>query len=113
MEKILKLGLVAVFFIVMTSNISACPEVIIHKRPPVKARVVVVKPVRPHVIMVRPAKLRPNYIWIEGHWKWNRRHHRYLWVKGRTARKQRNKIWIAGHWTRVRSGWYYVQGHWA
>ena len=62
-----------------------------HKRVAVKSRlryhspsrVVVVKPNRPKVIVKHPNRVRRNYIWVEGHWKWNGFYRDYIWIKGK------------------------------
>ena len=46
------------------------------------------------VIKVKPNKVKKNYIWVEGHWKWSFRKHRYVWVKGHWKRKKKHHVWI-------------------
>ena len=46
-------------------------------------RVVVNKPNRPKIIVNRPTYNRPGYVWVEGHWKWNRFKRKYVWKKAR------------------------------
>jgi YXWGXW repeat-containing protein len=43
--------------------------------------VVVKKPNRPRVMVVKTAKPRKNHVWIDGHW--NANGSKYVWVKGR------------------------------
>ena len=76
--------------------------------------VVKVKPVRANVVVVKkPNRPGVNYIWIEGHWKWNKKRNAYVWVDGRWAKRQGNKKWINGHWRKSKRGWIWVPGHWA
>ena len=76
--------------------------------------VVKVKPVRTNVVVVKkPTKPGKNFIWIEGHWKWNKRRQAYVWIDGKWAKRQGNKSWVAGHWRKTRGGWTWIPGHWA
>ncbi len=43
-------------------------------------------PPPPRRVEVKPAKPGPNFVWVEGHWKW----------KGR----RRGHVWVPGHWRR-------------
>jgi hypothetical protein len=75
--------------------------------------IVKVKPVRPSVIVAKPAKARKNHVWIEGHWAYSHKLDRYVWVKGRWAKRPRNNArWIPGHWKKAPGGWKFVPGHW-
>jgi len=58
--------------------------------------VVVKKPIKPKVVVVKTAKPGKNFAWIEGHWKVSGNKH----------------IWIKGHWKRTRHGWIWVAGYW-
>lgn len=76
--------------------------------------VVKVKPARAKVVVVKPAKPGRNYVWVEGHWKWNKRSRSYTWENGYWARRPRqNSVWVAAKWKKVPGGWKYVPGHWA
>ena len=80
---------------------------------PVKSQVIIkIKPARPAVIIVKPAKPRPGRIWLEGHWKWNKRHHKYVWVTGRWMKAKRGHRWLKGHWIIAPGGHRWVPGHW-
>jgi hypothetical protein len=76
--------------------------------------VVKVKPVNTKVVKVKKAP-RPgiNYIYIEGHWKWNKKLKSYVWIDGKWAKRPGNKIWVSGHWRKVARGWKWIPGHWA
>jgi len=77
----------------------------------IQAQVVVVKPVPPKNVVKRIA-CGPNRVWIDGHWRWNNRTKRYVWVKGHCAKKKRGHAWVPGHWKKVPGGWRWVPGHW-
>ncbi len=52
--------------------------------------VVVRRPPRPAAhIEVLPARPRPQAVWIQGHWAWRSRPHRWVWVPGHWARRRR------------------------
>ena len=74
--------------------------------------IVAVKPVRPAVVVAKPAKVRTGYIWVDGHWRYNQRQARYVWVKGTWIRAKRNHRYVAGHWVSTRSGYKWVPGRW-
>ena len=65
--------------------------------------VVVKKPIRPKVVVVKTPKLGKNFVWIEGHWIVSGNKH--VWVKGRWAKNRPGHRWIKGHWKRNRDGW--------
>ena len=75
--------------------------------------IVRVRPVPPPVVVVRPAAPRPEYIWIDGEWRWNRRAHAYVWIEGRWIRPHRGRVWVPGHWVDVDGGSEWIGGHWA
>ena len=52
-----------------------------------KYKIVKVKPNHPKTIIVKPKKIRRNYVWIKGHWKWSLRIGRDVWVKGKWKKK--------------------------
>lgn len=96
-----KLLLVAVSFLMLSSFSTT-----------LSAQVVVVKPVKPNVVVVKPHAPSKKHIWVEGYWKWNKRLHKYEWVEGHWVRARKNKVWVPGHWAKVPGGWKYVPGHW-
>ena len=77
-------------------------------------RVVVNKPVK-HVNFYRHGRsaVRSGHVWIEGHYRWDRRTRSYVWIDGRYVRQKKGKVWISGHWVRVRGGWVYQPGVWS
>ncbi len=78
---------------------------------PARAQIVVkTKPLRPRVVVVKPAKPGSNYVWIEGHWVV--KNHRYVWKKGRWVKARAHQKWLNGHWKKNRRGWVWVPGRW-
>jgi hypothetical protein len=84
-----------------------------HRVKPRYKKVVVVKPVKPHIYVNRHVHVRSGYMWIDGHWKFNKRTRNYVWVNGDVVKKKRNKVWVSGRWSKVRGGWIYNPGFWA
>lgn len=76
--------------------------------------IVKVKPVRPaHVVVVKPAKARPNHIWVAGQWKWDKRKNAYVWVDGYYLKQRRGYKYMAGEWVVVPAkGYKWVPGRW-
>jgi hypothetical protein len=81
---------------------------------PRKAKhVVVYKPNYPVHQLRAPQRLRSGYIWVEGHYRWNKRTRSYQWVNGYLIKKRQNKVWVNGTWRKVHGGWTYTPGFWA
>jgi len=81
--------------------------------PDLQAQVIVkVRPRKPDVVIVKTPAPGANYIWIEGHWKWSRRQHQYVWVNGHWEKRRHHKVWVPGHWAVVPGGYRWVPGHW-
>lgn len=74
-------------------------------------KVVVHKPMN-HITYHRPAVVRSGYVWIDGHYRWDRRTRSYIWIDGTYVRQQPGKVWVAGQWVKVRGGWVYQPGSW-
>lgn len=76
--------------------------------------IVVKKPQRPNVRVVKPRcpGKANKYVWVSGHWVWNKRNRVYVWRKGYWMKKQRNRRYVAGHWDQKRNGYVWVPGHW-
>ena len=51
-------------------------------------KVVKVRPNKPKIIIVKPNKVKRNYIWVPGHWKWSLRKGRYVWIKGKWKKRK-------------------------
>ena len=75
-------------------------------------RVVLVKPNRPKVIVKRPNRIRRNYIWIEGHWKWSNFYRDYIWIKGKWMHQRRGHHWEPGFWEVSLGGFIWIEGCW-
>ena len=80
---------------------------------PRNKRVVVVKPVKPHVYITRRSNVKAGNVWQDGYWRYNKRARNYIWVNGRAVKQKRGKVWVSGRWTMVRGGWAYSKGFWA
>ena len=76
------------------------------------SRVVVVKPNRPKVIVKHPNRVRKNYIWVEGHWKWSSFYRDYIWIKGKWKRQRRGHHWMPGFWEVSLGGFVWIEGYW-
>jgi hypothetical protein len=92
-------------FIILTLIIlilTACaPKVVyVQQAPPMK---------QTEVIIVKPY---PNAVWVEGHWQWHPRKHKYIWNKGYWTKPKHGKTWKHGRWEKKPSGWRRVQGRW-
>lgn len=69
-------------------------------------------PVRPNVVVVRPACPSPQHIWVDGDWIWNQQANQYLYSEGRWVLAVAGAVWIPGHWKNNAYGWHWVKGHW-
>ena len=76
MKKII-FSFLIIFF--LFSNITIAQKDIVKN----KYKIVKVKPNHPKTIIVKPKKIRRNYVWIKGNWKWSLRMGRDVWVKGK------------------------------
>jgi WXXGXW repeat (2 copies) len=64
-------------------------------------------------VVVVPASPGPNYVWVDGTWRYSRPKQTYVYKEGYwvvPARPGRN--WVSGHWVQTNRGWRYVEGHW-
>ena len=93
--------------------LSGVTEAFAHKGEPRLRykRLVVQKPTH-HVVYHRPAMVRAGYVWVDGHYRWQKRTRSYVWIDGRYVKQKRGKVWISGQWVRVRGGWVYRPGSW-
>ena len=80
---------------------------------PKDKKVVLIRPSRPHVKVFKPVNIKSGYVWIEGHWKWNRKLRNYVWVDGHLVKRKKGKIWLSGQWESLNGGWIYTSGKWA
>ena len=72
-------------FFMFTPSTIAQKIVVKHKN-----KIVKVRSNKPNIIIVQSNKLKRNYIWVPGHWKWSLRKGRYVWIKGKRKKKKRN-----------------------
>ncbi|MCK4664476.1 MAG: YXWGXW repeat-containing protein [Bacteroidales bacterium] len=98
MNNLIKISIVVFFILFIFSNSDA-------------QIVVKVKPVRPKVVVVKPARPGQNFIWVDGYWKTGPNNN-YVWVKSHWKKNRKGHNWIPGHWKKVRSGWKWIPGHW-
>ena len=75
------------------------------------AALVTTQPQAPVVVI--PASPGPDYVWVNGSWRYNRPVRAYefregYWVKPRKA----GRTWVEGRWVNTRKGWKYVKGYW-
>ncbi|HKQ62793.1 MAG TPA: hypothetical protein VJS92_15990 [Candidatus Polarisedimenticolaceae bacterium] len=85
--------------------LAACPP------PSPGAAVVAIKP-PPARVEVRGESPGRDFVWIGGHWSWNRV--TYSWEPGRWVLKpSRDAVWVTGHWWPSRGGWVWIEGHWS
>ena len=59
---------------------------------------------------IRPLSPGHNYVWIQGHWKWNG--NRYTWISGPYVKKRPGMNWVSGHWVKRGRHWVWIKGHW-
>ena len=102
-----------VVLFLFTSVVGVSDSFAKHKVKPQYKRVVLVRPVKPKVYVNKHIYLRTGYVWVDGHWKYNKRTRNYVWVKGYTVKKKKGKVWNSGHWRKVRGGWIHSPGFWA
>lgn len=74
--------------------------------------VVKVKPAKPKVLVIKPAKAKKGHVWRNGHWQWNKSAKKYVWVKGHWAKVKLGHAWVPGHWKSTSAGHNWVPGHW-
>ena len=92
----------AITLLTLITIISACaPKVVYVQQAPPEKQV--------ETIIVKPYA---NAVWIEGHWQWNPRKHKYVWKKGYWTKPKHGKIWKHGRWEKKHGGWIRVRGHW-
>lgn len=54
----------------------------------------------------------PNYEWHQGHWKWDPKHKKYVWIKGYWTKNKKGKNWVPGRYKKTKKGYRWVPGHW-
>ena len=60
----------ALIFLILLSagSVEARYKVVVAKPHSVKGKVVVVKPIRPKSMAMRPVNIKTRYIWVDGYW---------------------------------------------
>ena len=96
----IKIIIIGLMLIVMASCATTNASYV--RTPPPRAKVVKIKSPKPY----------PNALWISGHWKWNARTSKYVWVEGYWIKAKPGKVWVAGRWEKRRHGWIWIEGHW-
>ncbi|MBS0574934.1 MAG: YXWGXW repeat-containing protein [Proteobacteria bacterium] len=57
--------------------------------------------------------VRPGYVWVPGHYNWDGRYRRYVWVGGYYVADRHGHRWVPAHWQQgPRGGWHFRPGHW-
>lgn len=51
-----------------------------------RVKVCIGRPAPTHVVVIKPDRPGPDFIWIEGHYDWSPRLNRYVWVEGHWKR---------------------------
>ena len=74
--------------------------------------VVKVRPNKPTVVVAKPAKHKKGHVWVEGHWRYDKKAGKYVWVKGHWKKARPGHVWVPGHWKEVPGGHEWVPGHW-
>lgn len=92
---------VAFCFFWMAMNLESRAQVVVKEKPSV-----------PDVVMAKPTQPGPNSIWIDGHWKWDKKKKKYVWVPGHWMKARPNRYWVPGHWATVPEGVVWIPGHW-
>jgi hypothetical protein len=72
-----------------------------------------VKPNRPANVTKKPTKQKNGFVWVAGHWMWNKQSKRYVWVKAHHMKRKAGHNWTAGRWVNnPGKGHKWVPGHW-
>lgn len=100
MKNFLRVSILVSFFI-LANTFSSNAQVIVK-----------VKPLRPKIIVVKPARVKAKHTWVAGHWRWNKRSGKYVWVKGHHVKNRRGFAYVPGHWRAAPKGHKWVPGHW-
>ena len=62
-----------------------------NKHHPRYKKIILMKPVSPHFIVIKPNKMKRGFEWIDGHYNWNKRSSSYIWVKGHIMKRKKVK----------------------
>lgn len=70
-------------------------------------------PPPPPQVEAVPALPGEIYVWRPGHWRWQARLNRYVWVRGHyVVRPRPGAIWVPGEWVERGGVWQWRRGHW-
>lgn len=58
-----------------------------------------------HSHTARMRAVRPNEVYVAGHWAWSRRHGQYEWVPSRWERNRRGAAHLGMRWTNRSGHW--------
>ena len=64
----------------------------------------------PEVVVEAVPEPRVGFVWIQGYWGWEGRHH--VWIPGRWANERPGYFYTRDHWVRQGRGWHFEAGHW-
>lgn len=88
-------------FILMLSNLNTGAQIVVK-----------VKPIKPKILVPKPAKLKHGHVWRTGHWNWNKSKNKYVWRKACWVKENHGHHWIGGHWIKNAHGHTWVKGGW-
>jgi hypothetical protein len=75
------------------------------------AAVVTTQPQAPVVVI--PQSPGPDYVWVNGGWRYNRPVRAYEFRDGYWVKPAKpGRTWVEGRWVKTRRGWKYVNGRW-
>lgn len=74
--------------------------------------VVKIKPHQPKVVIHKPSKHKKGFVWVAGHWEWNKRKGRYAWKKAHWKRLRKGFRYAPGYWAVTPGGFKWIPGHW-
>jgi len=66
------------------------------------------RPVAP--VYERPVAPRPEYVWVDGDWRWQRG--KYVYSNGYWSKPRAKKVYVTGDWVHTNKGYYWKKGYW-
>ncbi len=66
------------------------------------------RPVAP--VYARPVTPRPEYVWVDGDWRWHGG--KYVYNNGYWTKPRGKKVYVSGDWVRTNKGYYWKKGYW-
>ncbi|MBL4655376.1 MAG: hypothetical protein JKY33_06100 [Bacteroidia bacterium] len=62
---------------------------------------------------VKPASSpKPDWIWLSGHYTWNKKAQKYFWVNGKYSKPKHDYDLIEGYWKPMPEGYKWVPSYW-